>query len=236
VTRRSLADADCERIHDGLIGQPVNTLSSLAYVGAGAALVARARWAEPPARARLLAYGAATAANGLGGVAYHGPGGSLGRWLHDAALLATLGLVAVTDVEDVAGRSQQQPAALAAVAGGAVAALWPAVSAPAQVVVAASAVVAEAARHGRRRPAGPGGRGLAGRRVLPLVATGALAAEVYAASRSGRPLCRPDSVIQGHAVWHALTALMLWWWGEIALAPEPAGRSGPTAHADRGSP
>lgn len=44
---------------------------------------------------------------------------------------------------------------------------------------------------------------------------GAGAALVARARR--RPLCRPDSLLQGHAAWHVLTAAMLWWWGREAL-------------------
>ena len=34
----------------------------------------------------------------------------------------------------------------------------------------------------------------------------AAGAAVHRASRTGRLLCRPDSVLQGHALWHVLTA------------------------------
>jgi hypothetical protein len=220
VTPAPLAVADCERIHAGTIGQPVNALSSLAYVGAGGALMARARVHRLPAgaRGRLLAFGATTAANGLGGLAYHGPGGAVSRWLHDAALLATLGVVTVVDVEDLAGETGSRPRALGAVAGGALLALHPAASARAQLALGAGAVAGEVAGHVARRRAGrPGWR----RRLVPLVVTGAAAVTVHAASRSGGPLCRPDSVLQGHAAWHVLTALMLWWWGEAALDAVP---------------
>ena len=37
----ALGAGDCERLHDGLIAQPVNTASALAYVAVGA-------WLSPP--------------------------------------------------------------------------------------------------------------------------------------------------------------------------------------------
>jgi len=43
------------------------------------------------------------------------------------------------------------------------------------------------------------------RRLATLAVLGAGAA-VHASSRTDRALCRPDSVLQGHAVWHALGA------------------------------
>ena len=84
---RFVAASDCECIHDGVITQPVNTATSLAYVAAGVALAARGRrsggvrpFAGPVAGALVL--------NGLGSVAYHGPGGRWGKWLHDTGLVA----------------------------------------------------------------------------------------------------------------------------------------------------
>jgi hypothetical protein len=50
-----------------------------------------------------------------------------------------------------------------------------------------------------------------------MVVGSGVAAATYRASRSGGPLCRPDSLVQGHGLWHGLTALMLWWWGREAL-------------------
>jgi hypothetical protein len=46
---------------------------------------------------------------------------------------------------------------------------------------------------------------------LPWTALGltALGLAVWATSRSGGPLCRPESLFQGHAVWHGFAALAL---------------------------
>jgi hypothetical protein len=76
--------ADCERLHDGLFDQPVNTLSSTAYVAAG--IVA---WRHDRTQ------GAALIAVGVGSVAYHGFGGTLARWLHDATMLLLAIVVAL---------------------------------------------------------------------------------------------------------------------------------------------
>lgn len=76
---RFVAASDCERIHDGPVTQPVNTMTSLAYVVAGLALARRSRrvggdrpYAGPVAGALVL--------NGLGSVAYHGPGTTPAWW------------------------------------------------------------------------------------------------------------------------------------------------------------
>jgi hypothetical protein len=47
-------------------------------------------------------------------------------------------------------------------------------------------------------------------RVVLLLAVVAIAVNLL--TRSGAPLCRPDSVVQGHGLWHVLTALALGLW------------------------
>ena len=79
-----LGAGDCERLHDGLIAQPVNTASALAYVAVGAWLAGR----------RRPVFGLAVAAAGIGSVDYHGPGSPAARLLHDGGLYAVVGLVA----------------------------------------------------------------------------------------------------------------------------------------------
>lgn len=80
MTATHVAASDCERIRPGLIGQPANTVSSLAFVAAAIPIwrVGR-RW-------RLVA--AALAFEGVGSVAYHGPGGRTAKALHDFGLVA----------------------------------------------------------------------------------------------------------------------------------------------------
>ena len=111
----ALGAGDCERLHDGLIAQPVNTASALALVAVGAWLVGRRRtW-----------FGVAVAAAGVGSVDYHGPGSPAARLLHDGTLYAVVGFVAWNEVARRVGRSRLTPrgrvayrAALAAAAAG----------------------------------------------------------------------------------------------------------------------
>ncbi len=112
----ALGTGDCERLHDGLVAQPVNTASALAYVAVGAWLVGRRRpW-----------IGLAVAAAGIGSVDYHGPGSPAARLLHDGGLYAVVGFVAWNEVARRVGRNRLTPtgrvayrAALAATAAGA---------------------------------------------------------------------------------------------------------------------
>jgi hypothetical protein len=80
----TLGAGDCERLHDGLVAQPVNTASALAYVAVGAWLLSR----------RQAVFGLAVVAAGVGSVDYHGPGSPAARLLHDGGLYAVVGLVA----------------------------------------------------------------------------------------------------------------------------------------------
>jgi hypothetical protein len=91
-----LGAGDCERLHDGLIAQPVNTASALAYVAAGAWLLSR----------RQVGIGAAVVAAGIGSVDYHGPGSPAARLLHDGGLYAVVGLVAWHELARRAGRTR----------------------------------------------------------------------------------------------------------------------------------
>jgi hypothetical protein len=183
------------------VTQPINTVSSLAYVVAGAAALAESGRHPAADRRGARAVGWSMVAVGAGSVAYHGPGGALGRWAHDASLLAMTGLVVVSDVHHRRGTA---PTPLAATALGAVAgaAAHPRTSAAAQGVAAAGALGAEVHRY---LTGADGGR------------RGALAAAVFAAGlglhasgRTGRPLCRPGSRLQPHAAWHVLSATALW--------------------------
>lgn len=94
-----VAASDCERIRPGLVGQPANTISSLAFVAAALLIARRARAAGSPAWAGVAA---SAAVEGIGSVAYHGPGGRLAKSVHDAGLVA---LVVTTTV----ARLTEQP-------------------------------------------------------------------------------------------------------------------------------
>ncbi|MBX3286943.1 MAG: hypothetical protein KF703_16465 [Actinobacteria bacterium] len=196
----TIAASDCERCRPGLVAQPVNAASSLAYVGVGGALARRAGRGRRSERA--LAW--ATVAVGLGSVAYHGPGGRLGQRTHDASLLATLGLLVVADIELLRHGREVPPAVLAAVVAGAVAGSAPARSMEVQALAGVAAGAAEVARVLRHPPGthGPWAR----RAELPMFAVGAIA---HVLGRTGGPLCRPDSRWQPHALWHVLTAATL---------------------------
>lgn len=226
--RRLLATSDCERCRPGLVSQPANAASSLAYVVAGAATLIGARTHPDRARAGTRAVGWSLVAVGAGSVAYHGPGGTAGRWLHDSSLLALAGLVVLADAHHARGTA---PTAgqVAAVSAAASLAAHPRTTGTAQVATAAAALGAEVHRQltavdkrtGRRARGRAGGRAADRSGDDPGLLAAALFAAglgLHTAGRTGRPLCRPDTLLQPHAAWHVLSAAALW------LRVRPRGR------------
>lgn len=112
---RHVAISDCEQIRPGRIAQPANTLSSLGFVAAALPIARAARRRRRP---MWLAVAAATAVEGIGSVAYHGPGGRASKRLHDwglVALTATLGLALASEGRPVPRRPRTAVLATAAV-------------------------------------------------------------------------------------------------------------------------
>jgi hypothetical protein len=140
----ALGASDCEALRDGWLAQPVNALSSVAYVVAGAYVLRRGG-------PRLPAL--ALAAVGVGSVLYHGPMTPGAGLAHDGSIVALAATVPLAWRR----RSLRWPPAAAVVAGGA-------------------------------------------------------AIAVNLLTRTGAPLCRPASLLQGHAAWHILTALAIALW------------------------
>ena len=207
-----LGRGDCERLRPGFLRQPVNALSSLLYLGAAAGILAEAQGRPADERTRMRRFAIAVAMNGVGSFAYHGPGGRGARWLHDVGVVSSLLLMAAADGSELGYDLVPDWLALPVAAG--LTAAEP-VSEPAQLVAGASLLAAELTRsrdHRRRLVAG-------GRRrfAVPAVALG-IAGTVHALSRTGGPLCRPDSLLQGHALWHAITAWSQWWWAHQRMA------------------
>jgi hypothetical protein len=86
-----LGASDCERLRDGWLAQPVNAVTSLAYVVAGGVVGARAVRDGRVDRA-ALAYAACLGLVGLGSVAFHGPQPRGARLMHDAPVVGLVGL------------------------------------------------------------------------------------------------------------------------------------------------
>ncbi len=218
-----VAESDCEHVGRGLLAQPANTLSSLAYVLAGAMLLLRALAGRPSARLAPAVYAITAIGVGIGSAAFHGPMPAWGRFAHDLSIAVVLAFVIGYDAAFArhAGVSTGL-AVFGGIAGSCavVLALSPDAGNALDAVLVAGAVATEigAARS-------PAGSATIDGRVW-IVAAGVLAIGVLlnALGRTDAPLCEPDSPAQLHAVWHVLTAFVLFLYGTAALGPRERAR------------
>ncbi len=215
-----MGGSDCERIGHGFLAQPSNALSSIAYLVAGVLLLQRALAGRP--RAAAAAYAATVIGVGLGSVAYHGPMPSGGRFAHDLSIAAVLAFVVGNDVAFARGARVRAGIAIFGMLVGAsaiVLVVSPDASNALDAVLVVAAVGAElAASRSRGRASGPAWAWIVGIAALTVgVALNTL-------GRTDAPLCDPDSPIQLHAVWHLITAFVLWLYGTAVLEPRERGR------------
>jgi hypothetical protein len=215
--------SDCEHIGRGLLGQPANTLSSLAYVLAGAMLLWRALRGRPGARLAPAVYASAVIGIGVGSTAFHGAMPEWGRFAHDLSIAAVLAFVIGYDVAFARRAALSTGLAVSGALAGSCAvvlALWPDAGNALDVVLVAGAAASELAA-----TRSPGGSTTVDGRVW-IVAVGVLAigALLNALGRTDALLCEPDSPVQLHAVWHVLTAFVLWLYGTAVLGPREQAR------------
>lgn len=201
-----LGETDCEEIGEGILGQPVNAISSGAYTLFGLWLVWRAFRSNGEETAVEVGYGLALASVGLGSIAFHGPVPPGARLLHDLTIAAVLAIIAARNLGALLEWHRRAMAA-GAVAMitviGVVMAVAPDLGNMLTGVVGAAAVVTEVIlyRTGRRRFSQRVGRILM---VIALLL--ATAGVINLLGRTDGPICDPGSLFQGHAVWHVLTA------------------------------
>lgn len=89
--------SDCEQISGGWLAQPVNAVSSLAFVPAGAWVLSRARGLVGRRRWEMVGIGAALVANGVGSFAFHGPQPSWAEPAHDGPIVVVIALLAANE-------------------------------------------------------------------------------------------------------------------------------------------
>lgn len=202
---------DCEARIDGL-GQPVLAATSAAYIVAGIVLLLWARRRTDVHRGEVWLYAAGLVAAGLGSVDYHGPAIGPEPQLHDGGLALALLVAFGIDLRRLGAPARAVVAGLigVAVALGLVIAVWPDVSPSLAGVAGLGLVITEVLIYRRhlRRPSPPLWWGLAAL---------ALGGVIFTLSRTGGPLCDPDSWFQGHGLWHILTAVALACWGVVSL-------------------
>lgn len=207
-----LGATDCEAIGTGVLAQPVNAISSLAYVAVGLWVLAGSR--RRRARSTLeRPFALAMIGVGVGSFLFHGPMPPAARWLHDMSIVALLVVLVAGIVASLAHRPARGVVPTVVLV---VAAIITALLPEAGILIAFGLVVvligSEAWRRlGRDSPPPPGWLMRSGLLVIAATALQLL-------GRSGGPLCDPSSWYQGHAAWHVLTALALGLYGPAALA------------------
>lgn len=187
-----LGSSDCERIAQGFLHQPMNAVSSLAFVVAGTAIFlhGRQRIADGIMLFRLSLLSMTAAAVGVGSFLFHGPMPGIARWLHDASIMALLWMLVV-----IAGRASGPLVPLAGVAGAGLVALIPSADLPVSATLLAVLVALELRVRGGVEP----WRSIA---MVVVVVGGAFAW----LGRTSGPWCDPDGWIQLHALWHVMAA------------------------------
>jgi len=202
---------DCEAIHDGVLRQPANAVSSLVLLLA-AAWIARRASKVPPERAELIVLAVIVAANGVGSFGFHGPFGTSFRWFHDLSAVSVPLFVAVHDlglVRGLAVPTRLRVLALGIAIVGALLGAWPDLLVVLGFAGAVAAGTGElAAFRGGYRPRPGHGTRLQLAAWALVLGTLALAGVAFLLGRSSSPWCHPSSLLQAHAVWHALVALV----------------------------
>lgn len=190
------AAADCESIGVGLLRQPVNSLTTLAFAVAGIVVMTRRperRWV-----------GIALIATGVGSFLFHGPmpGGS--EWAHDVSLSWLL-LVVAAD-RSPWERWSRIPGLLT------IGLFFGLFAAAADPVAVALTVVAMISVLRTNRSAGTWA-------AVVLLAAGGGIGRLGA---TNWPWCDPDSMLQPHGLWHLAAAAAVTIW---ALSPPTLSRS-----------
>ena len=178
------ASRDCEAVVHALLGQPVNSLTTAAFVLAGAIVVLRSdhTWV-----------GIAAIATGVGSFLFHGPMPAYAEWVHDFTLAWLILIVASH------GRSWGRWARLPGLAIVAAILAIPGTADPVAVALTALAIVLLVMRDRSWSTLGP----------LSLLVAVAIIGRLGA---TGGPLCSPNSVWQPHGLWHIGAATALAWW------------------------
>jgi hypothetical protein len=187
------AAADCEAIRTGLLGQPVNSLTTLAFVVAGLVVI-RLR----PERRWI---GIGLIATGIGSFLFHGPMPPGSQWAHDLSLVWLIALVAGSAL------GWDRWSRVPALAGmGLVLALFP--TSADSIAVGITIICSYALLKADRSIATLGPLGLL-----------AIAAILGRLGATGWPLCAPDSLLQTHGLWHLGAAVAATWWAVVGPSP-----------------
>lgn len=196
-----LGTADCEIIGGGWLAQPVNAWSSLAYAVVGIVLIASLSQAPRSDRSLRVAFGGLMIATGLGSFLYHGPQNAGAGFVHDITFLAMLWFLIIMNPATPYGVERRYAWISVVLVTAAAAVVLVASPDATNVLTGISVAGLIASDFLVRRIGGVNGRWYAAALLL-------LAASLVfdLLGRSGVATCNPDSLLQFHALWHALAA------------------------------
>lgn len=158
-------------------------------------------WLVLRLRDQRRSLGVALAAVGVGSVLFHGPGGPLAGWVHDVTVVmvpVTVALVALGGAKVI--RRMTGIIVGTFIVTGVAAAALPATPMLIVVIVAATAAVTVAVREGLR---------IGWSQAILALAVLGVGGVVEALSGTGGPWCDPESLLQGHALWHLTVAVAI---------------------------
>jgi Ceramidase len=194
---------------DALIVQPANSWSSYGHALAGFLMIVLSRsrsWASGFSRDGAMAFGLSTIFVGLGSVLLHATLTLWGQFFDVMGMYLTSGFMfvsAMTRWRDLSARSAVL--LYIAVVGGLLVVLYlvPEVRRSLFAVVLIAAIALELICARPRRT------GIRVSYYFAAIATKAVAFAIWNLDQHGL-VCRPESLIQGHAIWHLLGAVSLW--------------------------
>lgn len=202
----------CEALGTGPIRQPINTWSNLAFVWVGLFIAVSATPDRPLRRSDALLLAFACVGIGLGSWFYHASLTFVGQWL-DVMSMYLLGtfmvLHAAIGILSGAQRSRRMPKDSRAftvsyivinLALGVLLIVWPEARRYVFGGLIAAALMLEAILHRRKQTA------LQARWLIGALAVYVVAQVIWTLDLN-HLVCDPTSVVQGHAMWHGLTAL-----------------------------
>jgi hypothetical protein len=219
----ALGDCYCEAPRGGMTEQPANAWSNLGSIVVGLLVLADTARRRAPSAARMEVdlryprlYGSVAIFLGVGSFAFHGSLKAWGGYIDVQSMHAFIGFIIAYDLARIHDWSWSRFvgwfAGLLSLFSVLIGLLPPEHGKTMFGGVVALTLLLEAAvSYPRLRPWAP--RPIHPRR-MPWFWAGlgsfAAAFGVWSMSRTGGPWCVPHSLLQGHALWHLLTALSVW--------------------------
>lgn len=201
----AIGESDCETIGRGLLAQPVNAVSSLAYVVVGVIVLYSVLRSEDEERTVRSVFGSLLIATGIGSLLFHGPQGPASRVIHDSTFILTVLFIALTNLAGLFGLSRRVQWAVFSLTAALTIVTLGLTPSSTNLLAGASVVlliVGDALGH----RAGA----IRMRWWAASVTAMAMAMVLFIVGRTGGPLCDSASLFQGHALWHVLSAGALW--------------------------